>query len=93
MKTCEHFGDIVECGDVDSLSRVIPVDVHAKIPLTVPIVQALVVFADDGGKVFGVFAADILDAKVAHTKFEQYGLIVVLSEAWCAGTLAVAVPI
>ncbi len=70
LKTCERFGDIYKHGDVDSLSRVIPVDVHAKIPLTVPIVRAFVVFAEDGGEVFGVFAANILDAKIAHTKCE-----------------------
>jgi hypothetical protein len=70
LKTCERFGDIVEHEDVDSPSHVIPVNVHAKIPLTIPIVQALVVFAEDGGEVFGVFAADILDAKIIHTKCE-----------------------
>ncbi len=70
LKTCECFGDIVEHGDMDSSSRVIPVDVHAKILLTVPIVRALVVFAEDGCKVFGVYAADILDAKIVHTKCE-----------------------
>ncbi len=70
MKTCERFGDIVEHGDVDSSSRVIPVDVHAKIPLTIPIVQAFVVLAEDGDKVFGMFAANILDAKIVHTKCE-----------------------
>ncbi len=70
LKTCECFGDIVEHGDVDSSSRVIPVDVHAKIPLTVPIMRARVVFAEDGGKVFGMFAADILDAEIVHTKCE-----------------------
>jgi hypothetical protein len=90
LKTCEHFGDIVKHGDVDSSSRVIPVDVHAKIPLTVPIVRALVVLAEDGGEVFGKFAANILDAKIVHTKCEQYGPIVVSPEAWCDGTLGVA---
>ncbi len=91
LKTCECFGDILEHGDVDSSSRVIPVDVHAKIPLTVPIMRALVVLAEDGGKVIGVFVANILDAKIVHTKCEQYGPIVVSPEAWCDGTLAVAV--
>jgi hypothetical protein len=32
--------------------------------------RALVVFAEDGGEVFGVYAADILDAKIVHTKCE-----------------------
>ncbi len=47
LKTCEHFGDIVKHGDVDSSSRVIPINVHAKILLTIPIVRALVVLAKD----------------------------------------------
>ncbi len=91
LKTFECFGDIVKHGDVDSLFRVIPVAVHAKIPLTIPIVQALVVLAEDGGKVFGVFAVDKFDYKIVHTKCEQYGPIVVSPEAWCVGTLVVAV--
>ncbi len=70
LKMCEHFGDIFEHGDMDSSSCVIPVDVHAEIPLTIPIVRALVVLAEDGGEVFGVFVADILDAKIVHTKCE-----------------------
>jgi hypothetical protein len=70
LKTCERFGDIVKHGDVDSSSRVIPVDAHAKISFTVPIMQALVVFAEDGGKVSGVFAANILDAKIIHKMCE-----------------------
>ncbi len=91
LKTCECFGYIVEHGDVDSLSCVIPVDVHAKIPLSIPFMRALVVLVEGGGKVFGMFAANILDAKIVHTKCEQYGSIVVSPEAWCDGTLAVAV--
>ncbi len=70
MKTCEPIGDIVKQGDVDSSSCVIPVDVHAEIPLTIPIMRALVVLAEDGGKVFSVFAANILDAKIVHTECE-----------------------
>jgi hypothetical protein len=70
LKTCERFGDIVKHGGMDSSSRVIPVDGHAQIPLTVPIMRALVVLAENGGKVFGVFAANILAAKIVHTKCE-----------------------
>ncbi len=70
LKTCEHFGDVVKHGGVDSSSRVIPVDGHTKVPLTVPIVRALVVLAENGGKVFGVFTANILDAKIVHGKCE-----------------------
>ncbi len=70
MKTCERFGDVVKHRGVDSPSRVIPADGHAQVPLTVPIMRARVVLAENGGKVFGVFAADILDAKIDHTKCE-----------------------
>jgi hypothetical protein len=90
LKTCERFRVIVEHGDMDSSSCVVPVNVHAKILLSIPIVRALVVLAEGGGEVFGVFAANILDANIVHTKYEQYGLIVVSPEAWCDGTLAVA---
>ncbi len=69
-KLCERFGDAVKHGGVDSSSHEIPVDGHAQVPLTIPIVQALVVLAENGGKVFGVFSADILDAEIVHTKCE-----------------------
>ncbi len=67
-KTCERFGEVVKHGGVDSSSRVIPVNGHAQVPLTVLILRALVVLAENGGKVFGVFAADILDAEIVLTK-------------------------
>ncbi len=70
LKTCEHFGDVVKHEGGDSSSCVIPVDGHAQVPLTIRIMQALVVLAENGGKVFGMFAANILDAKIDHTKCE-----------------------
>jgi hypothetical protein len=70
LKRCESFGEVVKHGGVDNLSRVISVDGHAQVPLTVPILRALVVLAENGGKVRGVFAADIIDAKNFHTKCE-----------------------
>ena len=70
LKRCERFEEVVKYGGVDSSSRVIPVDGHAQVPLTIPIVQALAVLAENGGKVFGVFAADILNAKIIHTTCE-----------------------
>ena len=38
LKTCECFGDVVEHGGVDCSSYLIPVDGHAEVPLSVPIV-------------------------------------------------------
>ncbi len=70
LKMCEHFGDVVKHGGVDSSTHIISVNGHAQVSLTVPIRQALVVLAANGGKVFSVFAADILDAKIVHTKCE-----------------------
>ncbi len=70
LKMCERFGGVVKHGGVDSLSRVIPVNGHAQVSLTVPIMRALVVLDENGGKVFGMFAANILDAKIVHTKCE-----------------------
>ena len=55
---------------MDHLSFVIPANGHAEVPLSIPIVQALVVLAVNGGKVFGMFATDILNAKIVHTKCE-----------------------
>jgi len=70
LKTCERPGDIIEHGDGDSLSLLNPVDVHAGILVSITIMQALVVLAENGGRVFGVFAANILDAKIIHAKCE-----------------------
>ena len=47
-------------------------------------------FPENGGKVFSMFVAGILNAKIVHTKCERYGLIVVSPEAWSDGTLTVA---
>jgi hypothetical protein len=38
--------------------------------MSIPVVQAPVVIAEDGGKMFGVFAAYIFYSKVVHTQRE-----------------------
>ena len=70
LKACECFGDVVEHGGMDRSFCVIPVDGHAKVPLSVTIVLALVVLAENGGEVFSMFAADILDTKIVHVECE-----------------------
>jgi hypothetical protein len=69
LEACEGFGDILEHGYVDGLSHVVPVDVHAEVPLHVIIVGALIVLAEnEEGEVFGMLTANILDAKIIRTQ-------------------------
>ncbi len=71
LKSCQFFRDIlVKHGYMYSSSCVVPIKIHAKVLLSVPVVQAPVVFAEDGGKMFGVFAAYIFYSKVVHTQRE-----------------------
>ncbi len=46
--------------------------------------------AENGGKVFSMLAADILDTEVIHTTCEIYRSIVVSPEAWSDGALTAA---
>jgi hypothetical protein len=41
-----------------------PVNVHSQVALSVPILRAFVMFIEDGGKVFGVLATNVFDAKI-----------------------------
>ena len=46
---------------IDTLSdrsRIVLVDIHAKVPLSVPIMGALVVLAENGGEVFDMLTAN-----------------------------------
>ncbi len=52
METCTFFVIVVS------------VDVHSQVVLSVPILQAFVIFIEDGGKVFGVLATNIFDAEM-----------------------------
>ncbi len=63
MKSCQCFRDIVKHGYMYSPSCVVPIKIHAEVSLSVPVVQAHEVFAEDGGKMFGVFAAYIFYSK------------------------------
>ncbi len=51
-------------------SRVVPINIHAEVSLSVPVMGALIVFIEDRGKMSGVFAADVLYPKVVHSECE-----------------------
>ncbi len=67
LKLRECFRYVFKHGDVVSAACVVPVNVHAQVPLTFPFQFAFVMFIADGGKVLGMFAPNILDAKIVHT--------------------------
>jgi hypothetical protein len=50
-----------------SSSCVVSIEIHAKVSLSITVVRAPVVFAKDGGEMFGVFAAYIFYSEVVHT--------------------------
>ncbi len=68
LKSCQCFRDIVKHGYMYSLSCVVPIEIHAKVLLSVPVMQAPVVFAEDGGEMFGVFVAYIFYSKVVNAQ-------------------------
>ncbi len=61
------LGDSFEHGHGDGPSCVVPVNGHSEVSLAITIVGALAVFAENIGEVFGMFPADILDAKIVHS--------------------------
>jgi hypothetical protein len=64
LKTSECLGHIFKHGDVYFFVAGVPVYVHSQVALAIPILQAFVMLIIDGGKVFGVFAYNVPDAKV-----------------------------
>ena len=70
LEPCEAFGGIFKHGYMYCPYCVIPVNDHAKVPLTIPIMGALVVLTENGGEVFGMLTADVLDAKIIHASCE-----------------------
>ncbi len=48
------------------LSGVVPVEVHAKVVLSLPVGSAFVVFVENGSEMFSMLAMNILDAKIVH---------------------------
>ncbi len=68
---------------------VVPINVHAKVFLAVPILQALVVHVENLEQVFGMFSANVFHAKIAKAKREGDGSWSMLSQPWCNLTLLV----
>jgi hypothetical protein len=64
LKTSECLRHVFEHGDMYSFVAGVSVYVHSQVALAIPTLQAFVMLVEDGGKVFGVFASDVLDAKV-----------------------------
>jgi hypothetical protein len=64
LKLSECLRHLFKHGDVYFFVVVVPVDVHSQVALPVPILQALVMFIEDGGEVFGLLATNVFDAKI-----------------------------
>ncbi len=60
LKLRQCFGYIFKHGDVDSTACVVPVNVHAQVPLTSPFQFAFVIFIEDGGKVLSMFSPNMM---------------------------------
>jgi hypothetical protein len=70
LETREGFGDIVEHRDVDPAAVIVPVHVHAKVALFVPVNGTFVVFVENFCKMFGMLLSNVVDAKVINTESE-----------------------
>ncbi len=66
LKLSECLRHVFKHGDVYFFVIVVPVDVHSQVALSAPILQAFVMFVEDGGEVFGVLATNIFDAEVIN---------------------------
>ncbi len=70
LETREGLGDVVEHQDVDPAAVVVPIHVHAKIALSVPVNGTFVVFVENFCETVGVLLPNILDAKVINIESE-----------------------
>jgi hypothetical protein len=66
----ESFFNVARHGHVDSACFVIPLEGHAKEAFARPFCGDVIQGFESGDKVFGVFAANIFDAKVVDNKAE-----------------------
>ncbi len=64
LKTSECLGHVFKHEDMYFFVAVVPVYVHSQVALAIPILRAFVMLIEDGGKVFGMFTSNVLDAKV-----------------------------
>jgi hypothetical protein len=56
---------------VDLVAVVVPVHVHAKVLVSIPVNGTFVVFLENLCKMVGMLPPDVLDAKVVNTESEQ----------------------
>ncbi len=70
LEMCEGLGDAVKHQDVDPAAVLVPINVHAKVALSVPVNGIFVLFVENICKMVGVLPPDVLDAKVINTESE-----------------------
>jgi hypothetical protein len=76
---------------VDLVAVVVPVHVHAKVLVSIPVNGTFVVLLDNLCKMVFVLSPNVLYAKVFDTQSEQERLPVMFPKAWCDIALMVAV--
>ena len=76
---------------MDPTAIVVPVHVHAKVSLSVPVNETFVVFLKNLCKMVGMLPPNILDAKVVNTESEQERPPIMFPKAWCDIALMVSV--
>ncbi len=75
---------------MDLVAIVVPVHVHAKVLVSVPVNGTFVVFHENLCKMVGVLLPNVLDAKVINTESEQERPPVMFPKARCDIALMVA---
>jgi hypothetical protein len=75
---------------MDLVVIVVPVHVHAKVLVSIPVNGTFVVFLEDLREMVGVHPPDVLDVKVVNTESEQERPPVMFPKAWCDVALMVA---
>ncbi len=76
---------------MDLAAVVVPVHVHAKVLVSIPVNGTFVVFLKNLCKMVGMLPPDVLDAKVVNTESEQERPPVMFTKARCDVALMVAV--
>jgi hypothetical protein len=90
LETREGLGNVVNHCDVDLVAIVVPVHVHAKVSVSVPVNGTFVVFLKNLCKMVGVLPPDILYAKAISTESEQERPPIIFPKARCDIALMVA---
>ena len=70
LELCEGLGDVVDHQAVDPAAIVVPIHVHTKVALSVPVNKTFVMFVENFCKMVSVLLPNILDAKVIDTESE-----------------------